>query len=112
MKYTLPIDIGEQALHKTTPEECDAESVQLTHQLESRGAYLADSPPHPTSTTISGRGRKGTGRAGPGRGVGGPRSERARRRCGVDGPRSERRPIEDAAVDRGGGGGDQAAEGL
>ncbi|HSF32624.1 MAG TPA: YciI family protein [Candidatus Tectomicrobia bacterium] len=59
MKYTLPIDIGEQALHKTTPEECDAESVQLTHQLESRGAYLADSPPHPTSTTISGRGRKG-----------------------------------------------------
>ena len=57
MKYLLLIYIDEQAMRKTTREACDAESVQLTHQLESRAQYLAANPLHPTSTAISVRAR-------------------------------------------------------
>ena len=59
MKYLLLIYIDEQVLSETTREECDAESVQLTHQLKSRGQYLAANPLHPTSTAISVRVRDG-----------------------------------------------------
>jgi hypothetical protein len=50
MKHLLLISIDEQALSETSREECDTESVQLTHQLKSRGQYLAANPLHPMST--------------------------------------------------------------
>jgi hypothetical protein len=59
MQYMLLIYIDEQALSETKREECYAESVQLTHQLKSRGQYLAANPLHPTSTATSVRVRDG-----------------------------------------------------
>jgi hypothetical protein len=59
MKYLLLIYIDELALSETQGEEWDAESVQFTHQLKSRGPSLAASPRHPTSTAISVRVRDG-----------------------------------------------------
>jgi hypothetical protein len=59
MKYMSLIYIDEQVLSETTREECSAESVQLAHQLQSRGPYLASNPLHPTSTAISVRVRDG-----------------------------------------------------
>ena len=59
MNYMLLIYIDEQVLSETTRKECYAESVQLTHQLKSRGQYLAANPLHPTSTAISVRVRDG-----------------------------------------------------
>jgi hypothetical protein len=53
MRYMLLIYIDEQVLSETTREECYGESVQLTHQLKSRGQYLAANPLHPTSTATS-----------------------------------------------------------
>jgi len=44
------IYIDDQALSETTREACDAESVQLTRQIKSRGPYLAANQLHPTST--------------------------------------------------------------
>ena len=55
MKYMWLIYMAEQVLSETRREVCDAESVQLTQQLKSRGPYLAAHPLHPTSTAISGR---------------------------------------------------------
>jgi hypothetical protein len=59
MRYMLLIYIDEQVLSETTREECYRESVQLTHQLKSRGQYLATNPLHPTSTATSVRVRDG-----------------------------------------------------
>jgi hypothetical protein len=59
MHYMWLIDIDEQALSETTRQACDAESVQLTHQLRSRGQYLAANPLHPTSKATSVRVRDG-----------------------------------------------------
>jgi hypothetical protein len=59
MKYMSLINIDELALSETTREPCDAESVQFTHQLKSRGQYPAANPRHPTSTAISVRVRDG-----------------------------------------------------
>ena len=59
MNYMLLIDIDEQALSETTLEECDAESIQLTHQLKWRGQHLAANSLHPTSMAISVRVRDG-----------------------------------------------------
>ena len=59
MKYMLLIYIDEQALSETTREECYTESVQLTHQLKSRGRYLVVKPLHPTWTATSVRVRHG-----------------------------------------------------
>jgi hypothetical protein len=53
MNYMLLINIDEQALSETKREECFAESGQLTHQLKSRGQYLATIPLRPTSTATS-----------------------------------------------------------
>jgi hypothetical protein len=53
MKYLWLIYLDEQALRETQRQECDAESVQLTSQLKSRGPYLAANPRHPTSTATS-----------------------------------------------------------
>jgi hypothetical protein len=59
MKYLLLIYIDGQALSGTEREACYADSVQLTHQLKSRGQYLTANPLHPTSTATSVRVRGG-----------------------------------------------------
>jgi hypothetical protein len=53
MKYLWLIYLDEQALRETKRQECDAEPVQLTSHLKSRGPSLAANPWHPTSTTSS-----------------------------------------------------------
>jgi hypothetical protein len=49
----------EQALDEAEREQCYRESVQLAHQIESAGQYLAAAPLHPTSTATSVRVREG-----------------------------------------------------
>jgi hypothetical protein len=49
----------EQALDETEREECYRESVQLAHEINSAGHYLAAAPLHPTSTATSVRVREG-----------------------------------------------------
>lgn len=59
MKYMLLIYGDEQALDETEWEQCCRESVQLAHQINSAGHYLAAAPLHPTSTAASVRVREG-----------------------------------------------------
>jgi len=59
MKYMLLIYLDEQSVSETEREHCYAESVQLTHQLNSSGQYLAAAPLHPSSTATSVRVREG-----------------------------------------------------
>ena len=59
MKYLLLIYIDDQAMCKINGGECYAESVQLTHQLKSRGQNLATNPLHLTSMAASVRVRDG-----------------------------------------------------
>ena len=59
MTYLSLIYIDEQALSDTRQEECNAESVQPTNQLKSRGRYLAAKPLRPASTATSVRVRDG-----------------------------------------------------
>jgi hypothetical protein len=49
----------EQALDETAREQCYRESVQLAHQIDSAGQYLAAAPLHPTSTATCVRVREG-----------------------------------------------------
>src|SRR6059058_6061162 len=55
----LLIYVDEQALDETEREECYRESVQLAHQINSAGQYLAAAPLHPTSTATTVRVREG-----------------------------------------------------
>ena len=59
MRYMLLVYAGEQALDEKEREKCYGESVQLTHELNSSGNFLAASPLHPTSTATSVRLRDG-----------------------------------------------------
>ncbi|MBO0724914.1 MAG: YciI family protein [Blastocatellia bacterium] len=59
MKYMLLIYLDEQSVSETEREHCYAESVQLAHQLNSGGQYLAAAPLHPSSTATSVRVREG-----------------------------------------------------
>jgi hypothetical protein len=59
MRYMLLVYAGEQALDEKAREHCYGESVQLTHELNSSGHYLAAAPLHPTSTATSVRLRDG-----------------------------------------------------
>jgi len=59
MQYMLLVYLDEQALSETEREHCYAESLQLTHELDSSGNYLAAAPLHPTSTATSVRLRDG-----------------------------------------------------
>jgi hypothetical protein len=59
MKYIWMIYVDEQLLSETKGEECYAESVHLTHQLESRGQHLAVNALHPASTATGIRVRNG-----------------------------------------------------
>ncbi len=49
----------EHALDQTERKQCFVEPVQLTHDLNSRGQYLAAAPLHPTPTATSVRVREG-----------------------------------------------------
>jgi len=59
MQYMLLIYHDEQALTETEREECYTESLQLAHELNESGRYVAASPLHPTSTATSVRVRDG-----------------------------------------------------
>jgi hypothetical protein len=59
VRYMLLIYGDEQALDETEREQCYRESVQLAHQINSAGQYLATAPLHPTSTATSVRVREG-----------------------------------------------------
>jgi hypothetical protein len=59
MRYMLLVYLDEQALNETEREQCYVESTQLTHELSSRGKYLAAAPLHPVSTATSVRVRDG-----------------------------------------------------
>ena len=59
MRYMLLVYAGEQELDEKVREQCYGESVQLTHELNSSGQFLAAAPLHPTSTATSVRVRDG-----------------------------------------------------
>jgi len=59
MQYMLLVYLDEQALDQTEGEQCYAESVRLTQELDATGHYLAAAPLHPTSTATSIRVRDG-----------------------------------------------------
>jgi len=59
MQYMLLIYHDEQALSETEREECYTEALQLAHELNQSGRYVAASPLHPTSTATSVRVRDG-----------------------------------------------------
>jgi hypothetical protein len=59
MRYMLLIYFDEQSVSEAEQEHCYAESVQLAHQLNSSGQYLASAPLRPPSTATSVRMREG-----------------------------------------------------
>ena len=59
MRYMLLIYGDEQALDETEREQCYRESVQLAHEIDLAGHYLAAAPLHPTSMATSVRVREG-----------------------------------------------------
>lgn len=59
MKYMLLIYYDEQALSEAEREQCFGESVQLAHELDANGQYVAANPLHPTSAATSVRMRNG-----------------------------------------------------
>jgi hypothetical protein len=59
MKYMLMIYLDEQAISDSEREQCYAEAVQLAHDLDAKGQYLAAAPLHPVSTATSVRVRNG-----------------------------------------------------
>ncbi|MGH2412594.1 MAG: YciI family protein [Microcystaceae cyanobacterium] len=59
MKYMLLIYSDETAWTEREREECFAESIELTQQLQERGQYLGASPLHSVATATSVRIRDG-----------------------------------------------------
>ena len=59
MKYMLLIYSDEKAWSEADREHCYAESTELTHDLNTKGQYLAASPLMPVSTATSVRVRGG-----------------------------------------------------
>ncbi|WP_019502306.1 YciI family protein [Pseudanabaena sp. PCC 6802] len=59
MKYMLLIYNDENAWTESEREQCYAESIQLTHQLQAKGQYLGASPLHSIATATSVRVRNG-----------------------------------------------------
>jgi hypothetical protein len=53
MKYMLLIYSDENAWTESEREQCYADSVQLTHQLQAKGQYLDASPLHSIATATS-----------------------------------------------------------
>ena len=59
MKYMLLIYTNERSWTDSERQHCYAESTQLTHELNSRGQYLAAAPLEPVATATSVRVREG-----------------------------------------------------
>jgi hypothetical protein len=59
VRYMLLIYGDELALDEAERQECYRESVQLAHQIDSAGQYLAAAPLRPTATATSIRVREG-----------------------------------------------------
>ena len=59
MKYLLLIYLDEKAWSESERQTCYAESLQLAHEIHSRGQYLGANPLHPTSMATSVRVREG-----------------------------------------------------
>lgn len=59
MRYMLLVYLDEQALDQTEREQCYGESIQLTHDLNESGQFLATAPLYPTSAATSVRVREG-----------------------------------------------------
>jgi hypothetical protein len=59
MKYMLLIYTEENAYADGEREQCYAESTALTHELNSRGQYVAANPLQPVATATSVRVREG-----------------------------------------------------
>ncbi|MBW4550955.1 MAG: YciI family protein [Aphanocapsa sp. GSE-SYN-MK-11-07L] len=53
MKYMLLIYSNENAWTESEREHCFTESVQLTHELNSKGQYLGSAPLHPIAMATS-----------------------------------------------------------
>jgi hypothetical protein len=53
MKYTLLVDLDENALGDAEWEDCDVRSAGLTRELDAEGRYLDAAPRHPTDTATS-----------------------------------------------------------
>ena len=59
MKYMLLIYAGEKAITEEERQHCYVESTELTHELNSRGQYIAANPLQPVATATSVRVRDG-----------------------------------------------------
>jgi hypothetical protein len=59
MKYMLLIYADENAWTDAERQDCYAESTALTHELNSRGQYVAANPLQPVATATSVRVREG-----------------------------------------------------
>ncbi|HMC57678.1 MAG TPA: YciI family protein [Candidatus Solibacter sp.] len=59
VRYMLLVYLEERELDQAERERCYEESIQLTHELNSKGQFLASAPLHPTSTATSVRVREG-----------------------------------------------------
>ena len=59
MKYMLLIYADENAWTDNERDQCYTESTELTHELHSRGQYLAANPLEPVATATSVRVRDG-----------------------------------------------------
>lgn len=59
MKYMMLIYTDENSWTEEERQHCYAESTELTHELHSRGQFLAASPLQPVSTATSVRVREG-----------------------------------------------------
>lgn len=59
MKYMLLVYSDENAWTESEREQCYAESVQITHQLQAKGQYLGASPLHSIAMATSVRVRDG-----------------------------------------------------
>jgi hypothetical protein len=59
MRYMMLVYLDENALNEQERQDCYGESVQLTHDLNASGKFLAAAPLYPTSTATSVRVRDG-----------------------------------------------------
>lgn len=59
MQYMLLIYQDENVLNDAEREKCYGESLELSHELDANGQFLASAPLHPISTATSVRMREG-----------------------------------------------------
>jgi hypothetical protein len=59
MQYMLLIYQDENVLNDAERQQCYGESLELSHELDANGQFLASAPLHPISTATSVRVREG-----------------------------------------------------